>query len=254
MGRDIETRVAVLGAGLQGCAIALELAARGHDVLLLERDARALNRASLRNEGKIHQGLIYAAEASGDTALVQLQGALLFRRLVARWIGAAAWSRVGISTPFTYLVARDSLLAAERLEAHYAFVEAHARQWGGDYLGRPLDTLARRVDAGVFPPPGYAGDGLSCAFATQELALDTEDLAREVRAAIASEPRIRFMPSCDVRQAVATAQGFDLACLHGGEPVSVRARQVVNATWDNRLWLDRQAGAAVREGWLHRLK
>ena len=52
--------IAVLGAGLQGACIALELARRGHEVDLIDQDVQPLNRASLRNEGKIHLGFVYA--------------------------------------------------------------------------------------------------------------------------------------------------------------------------------------------------
>src|SRR5262249_31158387 len=62
--------VLILGAGLLGSGVALELARQGHEVTLLDQDARAMNRASLRNEGKIHLGLIYANDASLATALL----------------------------------------------------------------------------------------------------------------------------------------------------------------------------------------
>jgi glycine/D-amino acid oxidase-like deaminating enzyme len=44
--------VVILGAGLQGCCVALELALRGIGVFLLDQDEIPMNRASLRNEGK----------------------------------------------------------------------------------------------------------------------------------------------------------------------------------------------------------
>ena len=58
--------ITVLGAGLTGVATALELAKRGAQVTLLDQDPFAVNRASLRNEGKIHLGLIYAIAAAPD--------------------------------------------------------------------------------------------------------------------------------------------------------------------------------------------
>ena len=142
---DLETGVLVLGAGLQGAGVALELAARGISVTLLERDAVAVNRASLRNEGKIHLGLIYANDPSLGTALLQLEGALRFRSILGRWLGAnAGW--LSTSTPFHYLVARDSLLAPDALAAHYRAVEAGCRERLGedsalDYLGARPDRL-----------------------------------------------------------------------------------------------------------------
>src|SRR5213593_217491 len=95
----LHSEILILGAGLQGTGVALELARRGLDALLVERDPRPLNRASLRNEGKIHLGLIYANDASRETAFLQLRGALHFRRILERWRGAATdW--LSRSTPF----------------------------------------------------------------------------------------------------------------------------------------------------------
>src|SRR5512134_2607230 len=133
------TDVAVLGAGLTGAATALELARQGVRVALVDQDACALNRASLRNEGKIHLGLIYAADRSLRTARLQLEGALRFRSLLARWIGPHA-DRLARSSPFVYLVARDSVLGLEELARHYQAVQVVYEDLlqnaiGHDYLG-----------------------------------------------------------------------------------------------------------------------
>lgn len=70
--------VAIAGAGLMGACTALALAARGIGSTLIERDPLPMDRASRRNEGKIHLGLIYAGEPGRATALWQLEGALTF--------------------------------------------------------------------------------------------------------------------------------------------------------------------------------
>jgi glycine/D-amino acid oxidase-like deaminating enzyme len=131
--------VAILGGGLMGAATALELATSGVAVLLIEQDLKLLNRASLRNEGKIHLGLIYANEGSLDTAGLQLEGALSFRRLLARWLGEGATS-LPLSSRFIYLVADSSICSPDALEAHYARVddlyrERLAEDPAIDYLG-----------------------------------------------------------------------------------------------------------------------
>src|SRR6478752_7676464 len=115
--------VAILGAGLTGVGTALELARHGISVTLVDQDEYPMNRASLRNEGKIHLGLIYANDRTLNTARIQLQGALRFRSILARWIGRRA-DRLRRSTPFMYLVANDSSLSVERLAGHYAAVQS----------------------------------------------------------------------------------------------------------------------------------
>ena len=62
-----EPSVAVLGAGFQGCCLALELARRGARVDLFERHARPLEGPGGFNEGKIHLGFTYGLDKSGET-------------------------------------------------------------------------------------------------------------------------------------------------------------------------------------------
>lgn len=249
----------VIGAGLQGASIALELARRGEDVLLVEQDAQPMNRASLRNEGKIHLGLIYAADPSGKTARLQLDGALRFAPLLRRWLGAR-WDAVRLSTPFVYLVARDSLLDHDQLATHYAGLTTHCRQALTedaqlDYLGLRPDTLAEPVSlhslAGHFDTAR-----LSAAFTTRELAIDTDDLAREVARALQDHPRIRLTCGAQVTGLSQRDGGWEVSMRVAGRPQEqhVHAGVVFNATWDERIGLDSLAGLAPPAGWVHRLK
>ena len=55
----VDIEVIVVGAGVVGLACAVALARRGHEVLVLEREARAGEGVSSRNSGVIHAGLYY---------------------------------------------------------------------------------------------------------------------------------------------------------------------------------------------------
>lgn len=252
-----EVDILVLGAGLQGAGVALELARRGARVTLLDQDVRAMNRASLRNEGKIHLGFIYAADPSRDTAHLQLDGALRFRSTISRWLPE---NRNGIvpSTPFHYLVAGDSLFTPDTLAAHYAAIEdRYQKLLAGDrtldYLGgRPHSLFHRLTPDEIsrhFDPERFQGG-----FATAELAVDTDPLADAVRRAVTGASLITFLPSHRVRSVEAKGDGFAV----GGDSPSgawrIEARQVVNATWERRLALDRQLGLEPPKDLLHRLK
>ena len=250
-------RIVVLGAGLTGAGTALELAARGLDVTLIDRDERPLNRAALRNEGKIHLGLLYANDRSLTSADLQLRGALSFRRLLARWIGDAA-GRLRLSAPFCYLVPVDSLLSPAQLSAHYAAVQDLYDGYLGadhslDYLGgRPSSLWARMEPRDL--KPFFKADPWRAAFRTAELAIDTAELASLMRGAVASSPRIQLLPGYHV-DAVDRRHG--LLYVEGRGPDGVwrlAADQVVNALWEQRLAIDRTAGLPVDAGWVHRLK
>jgi len=250
-------RVAVLGAGLTGAGTALELARRGVDVTLLDQDEVPLNRASLRNEGKIHLGLIYANDPSLTTARIQLAGALRFRSLLAQWTGSAA-DQVSVSTPFVYLVASDSVLGPESLEAHYASVQAMYREQLSadptlDYLGaRPDGLFARRALNQLGAE--LSAHNFVAAFETAERAVDTDELAVLLRTAIAQSPRIRFLPRRRVDVVERCSQGLRIAGSGPEGAWHLVADQVVNALWEDRRRIDRSFGIAPEPGWLHRLK
>jgi glycine/D-amino acid oxidase-like deaminating enzyme len=248
--------VIVLGAGLQGAGIALELARRGIAVTLIDQDERAMNRASLRNEGKIHLGFIYANDRSFATAALQIDGALRFRGIVAGWLGRLDW--LIRSTTFHYLVAADSIVAPDALAAHYAAVEARCREaFAGesalDYLGDRPVSLVRALTRGEIAAH-FDRARFQAGFATGELAIDTEQLAVAMRQRLASSSRVRFLPDHAVRAVAPVADGYRIEGDGPAGPWSIDGAQVVNATWEQRSALDAQLGFAAPEGLLHRLK
>ena len=101
-------RVAVIGGGLQGCGVALELANRGCHVDIFERSPRLMQGASRHCEGKIHLGYVYAADESLQTARLMAAAAAAFMPAIRRWIGQSA-DQLATSTPFRYAVHRDSV-------------------------------------------------------------------------------------------------------------------------------------------------
>ena len=261
----LDPRVWVLGAGLQGCAIALELAHRGQAVVLLDQDAVPMNRASLRNEGKIHLGLIYAADFSGDTARRQLQGALTFMPLLRRWLGPQTADGLPLSTSFLYLVDRQSVLTPAELDRHYQRLNRLCQVWldahpEADYLGARPRELAWATPTTRWP--ALNAEHLIATFETSERAVDTDALAQAVRTAVLAHPRITFLARHRVQHLERVADGVAVQGVHGStDTPSTPAvdfehtvAQVVNATWENRLQFDVQMGLPPSPGWLHRLK
>jgi glycine/D-amino acid oxidase-like deaminating enzyme len=247
----------VIGGGLQGCCIALELARRGADTIIVEQDPHLITRASLRNEGKIHLGLVYAADPSFATASLLLQGALTFHALLRRWLGNGV-GRIGCSTPFVYLVALDSLLSADILEEHYARTEQLYRSRIKDdgrlnYLDRKPDTLTRRLTRDELAA-WFNADRISAGFATEELAIDPAELASEIRAAVHSNERITVLPDHRVDEIQPANHGVRLAGTNPQGAWSAVADQVINCTWVERFRLDKMMGFDPLPGWVHRLK
>lgn len=216
-----------------------------------------MNRASLRNEGKIHLGLIYANDPTMATARLQLQASLRFQPLLERWIGCRMAS-IGVSTPFDYVVANNSLLNVEQLTDFYSCLEANYKaeleaDASLNYLGLRPERLAWRLGAGEVPDT-FAAGLMQGVFRTQERALDTDDLAAQVREAVAAESRILGLMNHQVGGIERMAEGYTITGTISGEPFRIEAEQVINASWERRLGIDQMLGLATRPGVLHRLK
>jgi hypothetical protein len=249
--------VCVLGAGLTGATAALELARSGAEVVLLDRDHQPLNRASLRNEGKIHLGFVFAKDDTLATPDLMLEGALSFRRILSRLLGKRIDS-ISTSTPFTYLVSEDSLLSPAELHERYAaierlYVEKLRMRPDYDYLGRRPEALFQRIDLGELSPH-FRAEHLIGAFRTEELAIDTFELAQALRSAISASPRIRFMPHRHVIAVERRAGQFRVKGTSADGDWQVESGQIVNALWESRFQIDRTLGIEHAPGWLHRLK
>ena len=248
-------RIAVLGAGLTGVSIALELARSGVNVVLIDQDHQPINRSSLRNEGKIHLGLVYANEGSLETAKLQLQGALSFRSSLARWIGARA-NQIPCSTPFIYLVPATSLCAPEELESHYDQVQQLYRSLIKDdptldYLGQRPENLYC-VSNGL--PIIFKGPDLIGSFKTAELAIDPQVMAVHLRAAVNESRSICTLTGYRVRSVIRKG---DYLCVEASTSNGVwrhNFEQVVNALWDGRIDIDCAYGLHPEPGWVYRLK
>ncbi|WP_292445232.1 FAD-dependent oxidoreductase [Methylibium sp.] len=249
--------VTILGAGLSGASVALELATQGVAVTLIERDALPFSRASLRNEGKIHLGLIYANDRSLATARLQLEGALTFSTHLRRWLGPVA-DTLRRSTPFHYLVAKDSLLNADQLEAHYAAVqtlydEQRALMPALDYMGTRPERLTVRDDPARLSAH-LRMERFAAAFETAEVAVDTAQLAHLVREALAKHPLIELRVSHRVDSVAIDGPGFVVTGQGPSGPWAIRSEQVVNCLWEDRLRIDQGLGLVPPPGWVHRLK
>lgn len=247
----------MLGSGLTGSTVALELARAGRRVTLIEQDAVPLNRASLRNEGKIHLGLVFAADESLATARLMLEGALSFRRLVTDLLKGRTDALV-MSTPFYYLVANDSILAPGELSKRYHAIESlYFERLRDDpkldYLGRRPPSLVRPVQLSGLRSR-FRIDALQGAFETEELAIDTERLAVAIRVALSEDSNIRLLASCKVQSIARVPSGFHVEGVGPDGTWHIRAEQVVNCLWENRLRIDAQLGISPASGWVHRLK
>jgi glycine/D-amino acid oxidase-like deaminating enzyme len=251
-------RVVVLGAGLAGVCTALELAQQGRGVTIVDQAPDCLLRASLRAEGKIHLGLVYANDPSLRTLGVMLEGALRFDRIVERLVGRPmAWDELR-SSDFIYAVLPGSLRTPEELAETYALLQSqYDRLVESDsltYVGTRPRALAWQLTEDVahrWLAPGMS----SGVFATSELALDLERFRPPLRAALERADGMERRFGHRVESVERTANGFRLeGRTADGEAWSIDAAVVVNCLWEDRMRLDAQLGLEPRRPWVHRLK
>jgi hypothetical protein len=244
-------RVAVVGGGIQGCTVALELARRDIDVELFERRTRIYEGASRHGEGKIHLGFVYAGDRTLRTARLMARGAAVFAPALRRWIGDGV-DRLPVSTPFTYAVHRASMRSPDELEETYGRITAlidglvpPAAYFGADRPGR-----VRRLEPGE---GGGYGDDVAALFETAELAVGPDDLARALVCAVEAHPRIDVTTSTTV-----TAADRDRRVLRARDPEGERETppfdHIVNCAWDGRLALDATTGLAPPPAFSFRMK
>jgi len=249
-------RVAVIGAGIQGVCTAIELSMRGAEVDLLEVEAQPLTRASLRNEGKIHLGFVYANDPTLATARLMVAGAFCFAPLMERWLGAALQPTL-LASPFLYLVRKDSQLGADELERRYrgiaALIDAQTGSSGADYFGCSRPMRAERLSARA--QCGIADDAeIAATFRTAELAVDPEALARLLSQRIMGEPRIRLRPHARVLSMHTQADQAMVRCAVDGEIRTLACDHAVNASWEGRLAIDSASGIDLPDEWCFRAK
>ena len=72
------SKVAVIGAGAFGVTIAIELANKGHSILLFEKDGEILMGATAKSQNRLHLGLHYPRDL--ETAIQSKLGFIKFSK------------------------------------------------------------------------------------------------------------------------------------------------------------------------------
>lgn len=254
----MKRKVLVLGAGVQGCCTALELANRGFNVDLIEQDSIPFNRSSIRNEGKIHLGLVYMNDPGFETPRLMLKGALKFSDNLERWIGKSAYD-LNISTPFWYLVSNESFLKPDELQQGYHLLQQHfedTKSSNGrtvNYLGIDPDQLTTRATESELAE-NFNIRELQAGFKTQELAIDTFKLAGHIRKAVEKNPDIQFLGGHKVESVSLKNDYYIVEGLNDEGAWHKESLQVVNATWMSKYKIDQSLGIPLPPNILFRLK
>jgi glycine/D-amino acid oxidase-like deaminating enzyme len=250
-----ERRVAILGGGMLGVCTALELAARGQRVTLIEGMPEILQGASRWNEGKIHLGFLYAADAGFNTAKRVIPGGLAFVDLVERFVGCSL-DRFSTEDD-VYLVHRDSVVNADAF-AVYANRNAElvrdAARGGSRYLTNVKSARVDRLSASELAAFTPSAD-IVAAFRVPERSVSTVPIADLLSRAVHAEPNMDVRAGTWIDGVRRRDDGrYDVLACSGRAADLDGFDVVVNALWEGRLAVDATLGIVEKAPWSHRFR
>ena len=245
-------RIAVLGAGIVGSCVALNLARLGADVTLIDRNRRPMEEASRYNEGKIHLGYLYGADASLRTAEHILPGGLAFAPLMSRLLECDVADHA-TTTDDIYLVDRESVVAPDELAARFDAVSRLVSEHPD--ASRYLTDVSRAATPRLTEAElsSIATDRITAGFRVPERSVETGWVADALADAVAAEDRVHVLGETVVEAATPGSDG-DGATVHCRGGFSERFDTVVNALWGGRLAIDQTAGLDAPQSWTHRVR
>ena len=247
--------VAILGAGILGCSLALDLARRGARVALFDAAPQPFCEASRWNEGKIHLGFLYSADASLRTARHVLPGGLRFRPLVEELIGTSL-APVITQADDVFLCHRQSVVTPEAMGAYFDRVTELVRSHpdAACYLADVSEARSRRLSAGDLAALSGSPEILA-GFTVPERSVQTNWVADRFVEAVAAEPGITRLMATRVHAARPASDSPD-----GPWRVETSAGafgpfdHVVNALWQGRMAIDLTAGLNPSGVWSNRYR
>jgi glycine/D-amino acid oxidase-like deaminating enzyme len=213
-----ELDAVVVGGGFYGARLALMLGGLGKQVLLVEREAELLARASLRNQARVHNGYHYPR-----SILTSLRSRLNYARFVDEYAEC-----VDRSFPHYYAVGRR-------------MSKITAGQFG---------EFCRRIGAPLSAAPAdvkklFDADRIDSVFEVQECAFDAVKLRARMVSDLAEAGVDVTMNTAATRVASRDDGAAVVTLARGGDEYEVNADLVFNCTYShlNRLLVNSAAAA-----------
>jgi glycine/D-amino acid oxidase-like deaminating enzyme len=248
--------VAILGGGIMGCCLALDLARRGTNSVIFEMEEQLLSGASRWNEGKIHLGYLYSGDPSLATAKKVLPGGLAFKPLIEELIGGSIDSAVTQADDI-FLCHERSVVSPREMAAYFHALSELVREHPArsDYL-RDLQS------AGVVPLSRDELETITqsrsilAGFRIPERSVSTTWIADRLVDAVRANDRIEIRTGRRVTSVVdastlATKDRWRITTAGGAEDVF---DCVVNALWHGRLAVDATVPLPLPREWSHRYR
>ena len=248
-------RVAVLGAGIMGCSVALFLARKGADVTLIDAADRPFTAASRWNEGKIHLGYIYCADPSMRTADHVMPGGLHFRPLVEELLDCSL-APVITNEDDIYLCHRQSVVSPDAMGTYMQQVTQRVRAHpdANRYLVASSDCGTQRLSASELDALSSSPD-IVAGFRVPERSVETTWIADRFVEAVAAERRIESCMNAQIAAVRPLGESIEGTWqVETSIGTFAPYDYVVNALWQGRLAIDQTAGFPPTGVWSNRYR
>lgn len=216
-GKPERRRAVVVGGGFFGATVAAHLAARFEEVVLVEREAELMARASYGNQARVHQGYHYP-----------------------RSLTTALRSRVN----FSRFVTRYAECIASEFEKYYAIARLRSTVSAGQFvrfcerIGAPIEPASPRITR-LFDAEMVEG-----VFRVQEFAFDARKLRVLVAGELAEAGVDVRLSTRAVRLGRGEAMPLWIACERDGDEEILEADAVFDCTYAALNALARATGEA----------
>ena len=248
----MKLKIAVIGGGITGTIAALEMADRGHEVIIFERESDIFQRASVANEGKIHLGYVYSADHSFQTAIRMIEDALFFRPIVERWLTNAEFDKC-MFNPYRYLVPKKTRLPLEQIMFHFERVSTHLNEreqaLGMTYLNQSesFHYSSRIVKNKIKNCTAFID--------TQERGVCPQGIADAIKTCVRQHPRISVMSNVIVERIISgTRKGWNVLIKDLTHSKNFGFDLVINAACGGRRQIDNNSGFNESNNWYTRYK
>jgi hypothetical protein len=253
---QLPKRVVILGAGIQGCTMALMFRKHGWDVTIFDKSDDIMNRASAHGEGKVHLGLVYNKDLTMKTARHMMQSALRFSSYVEYLVGRPINWELLKSKPFTYMIPFASYVSpkefeqfAEKLQDIYETLLMEEPELS--YLGSRPATLIEKS-----PLPSAANASFfEAAYSSVEYSVSPEKMKAVLKEALKAQS-VKMVFGRNVSKTQRNVPGDDML---GKFRVTSNVGEhdfdvVVNCLWEGRASIDKQLNVDFSSGNNYRFK
>lgn len=243
--------VGILGAGIMGCSVALYLARKNINTVLIDAASQPFMGASGWNEGKIHLGYLYGADSSLNTARKLIPGGLNFPVLVKDLVARDFDTGMVTGHNDRYLIHKKSVVNSDTAFRQAQRVSALTQEHpDADNYFVPLHKIIpRRLTASELGNE-YNMEEIVSGFEVPERSVSTQRLSRYYLDALASCSQIE----CVMGHRVVAAKNMDekthrwyaeTVDSSGDKESFGPFDYIVNALWERRGKIDASLGIPV---------